>query len=175
MRRLRAAGVAHVAVNLEPVFGSIERYINAIDTAVRRVHAATGAPPLIVAHSMGGLAVRAWLRAHDADSRINSIVTIGSPHHGTWLARFAVTPNTHQMQRGGTWLTALAASESAERRRKFTCFHSHCDNIVFPTSTSMLADADNRHLPGVAHVHLVFQPAVWNEVARRLDIDSGVD
>jgi triacylglycerol esterase/lipase EstA (alpha/beta hydrolase family) len=173
MQRLRAAGVPHAAVNMEPVFGSIDAYTAIIERAVLAVHAASGLPPLIVSHSMGGLAVRAWLRDFAADGRVDSIITIGSPHDGTWLARFAMTPNTRQMRRHGPWLAALADAETPARRALFTCFYSHCDNIVFPASTGMLDGADNRHLPGVAHVQQVFQPAVWSEVARRLDIDSG--
>lgn len=49
---LRAAGHAHVAVNLEPVLGSIDGYAKAIDEAVRRVTEATGLPPVLVCHSM---------------------------------------------------------------------------------------------------------------------------
>jgi triacylglycerol lipase len=175
MRRLRDLGVPHVAVNLEPVFGSIERYVDIIERAIKQLEAATGQPPLVVAHSMGGLAVRAWLRHQQADARVHGVITVGTPHHGTWLARFALTANTRQMRRDGEWLQALASEEPADRRRRFTSYYSHCDNIVFPACTSMLEGADNRHLPGIAHVHLVFQPAVWSEVTRRLDIDSGAD
>ena len=60
--RLRAAGVPCIAVNLEPVFGSDRRLRAADRAAVQRVTQATGRPPLLVAHSMGGLALRAWLR-----------------------------------------------------------------------------------------------------------------
>ena len=60
---LRARGHAFVAVTLEPAFGSIDDYAPAIEAAVRRVTEATGQAPLIVGHSMGGLAIRAWLRA----------------------------------------------------------------------------------------------------------------
>ncbi|MBN8508515.1 MAG: alpha/beta fold hydrolase, partial [Burkholderiales bacterium] len=59
---LHAAGVPVVAVDLEPVFGSIDDYAPRIDAAVRRLEQATGRPPLLVGHSMGGLAIRAWLR-----------------------------------------------------------------------------------------------------------------
>jgi len=64
MRLLRARGHAYVAPTLEPAFGSIDDYAAAIDAAVRRVAAATGMPPVIIGHSMGGLAARAWLRAY---------------------------------------------------------------------------------------------------------------
>lgn len=166
--RLRAEDTPFVALNLEPVFGDIERYVPLIESAVARLEAATGKPSLIVAHSMGGLATRAWLRAHQADARCAGVVTIGTPHHGTWLARFSMTRNGHQMRRGGDWLQALAADEPITRYERFTCFFSHCDNIVFPAATAMLPGADNRHLAGAAHVHMITCPEVWDEVIRRL-------
>lgn len=168
MRRLRVQGVPFVAVNLEPVFGAIDDYVDTIDAAVARLEQATGRPPLIVAHSMGGLATRAWLQRRGADQRCAGVVTVATPHHGTWLARFALTPNGRQMRSHGAWLTALAASEPAGRYECFTCFYGHCDNIVFPAATAMLDGADNRHLPGVAHVHMVAHPQVFDEVSRRL-------
>jgi triacylglycerol esterase/lipase EstA (alpha/beta hydrolase family) len=170
MPRLRAAGVPHVAVNLEPVFGDIDDYVQIVDTAVRRVRDVTGRPPLLVAHSMGGLAARAWLSRRPPGDEIEHVVTIGSPHGGTWLARFGITPNGLQMRRANDWLKELT---KAERHRepqqtyaRFTCLYSHCDNIVFPPSTATLPGADNRHVPGSAHVHLAFQPEVFSEVWR---------
>ncbi len=169
LERLRADDRPCVAINLEPVFGSIDDYIVLIEAAVARIEAATGLPPLIVAHSMGGLATRAWLQACHADERCAGVVTIGSPHHGTWLARFALTANGRQMRRRGAWLTALAAAEPPLRYTRFTCFYGHCDNIVFPAGTATLPGADNRHLAGTAHVDMVMRAEVFTEVLRRLD------
>ena len=78
-----------VAVNLEPFRGSIDDYVPIIEHAVASLTAATGRAPLVVAHSMGGLAMRAWLRATpDSAQRVAHIVTVGTPHQGTWLARW---------------------------------------------------------------------------------------
>ena len=166
--RLQAADVPCIAVNLEPVFGPIDGYAPLIEAAVQRLTQATGRPPLLVAHSMGGLAVRAWLREHDADARVHGVVTIGSPHHGTWLGRFGFAPNAQQMCWHSPWLLQLAAAEPAQRYRRFTCFWGHCDNIVFPASTATLPGADNRHLRGHAHVHLLQHPQVLDTVLLRL-------
>lgn len=169
MTRLRAARVPFVALNLEPVFGSIDHYPALVETAVRKIEVATGLAPVIVAHSMGGLAVRAWLQANAADLRVHRVVTIATPHHGTWLARFAFLPNALQMRLANPWLVRLAACEPSARYARFTCFYSHCDNIVFPPSTATLPGADNRHISATAHVHMLSAAAVFDEVRRWLD------
>lgn len=164
LRRLHGSGHAYEAVNLEPVFGAIDDYVPQIEAAVQRVTAASGLPPLLVCHSMGGLAARAWLRARQADARVHRIVTLGTPHHGTWLARFSTVPNGRQMVPDNVWLRQLAQDEPAQRPRLFTCYYSNCDNIVFPASTATLPGADNRLLPGVPHVAMGCEPRVMQEV-----------
>lgn len=172
IRRLRALDVPVVAISLEPVFGGLEDYVVRVDAAVSQLERATGKAPLIVAHSMGGLATRAWLQARQADARCAGVITMGTPHHGTWLARFAVSPNGRQMRQNSGWLQALAAAEPAVRRRRFTCYYSHCDNIVFPAATAMLDGADNRHLPATAHVDMINRPEVFEHLLERLDRGS---
>ena len=162
MQELRARGHCFAAVNLEPVFGSIDDYVAIVEAAVARVADATGMPPVLVCHSMGGLAARAWLQANNARQRIHRVITIGSPHHGTWLARFSRLPNGMQMARAGRWLRALAQVEDPALHARFTCWYSNCDNIVFPASTATLAGADNRLVRGVAHVQLAFRPEVMS-------------
>jgi len=172
MRKLRARGVPFMAVNLEPVFGSIDRYADIIEAAVQRVASATGEAPVVVAHSMGGLAVRAWLDCHQGDPRVHRVVTIGSPHRGTFLGRFGHAHNTRQMCLGSEWQLQLASREPPLRFERFTCFYGHCDNVVFPASTATLPGADNRHVAGVAHVHMAHQEEVFNEVLRWVDSTS---
>ena len=166
MRRLRAQGIPFVAPNLEPPFCSIDRYVDAVEAGVRRLELATGLPPLVVAHSMGGLAVRAWMAAHCADDRVHRVITIGSPHHGTFLGRFGYAVNARQMRMGCDWQRALAQREPAERFSRYTCFYGHCDNMVFPAANATLPGADNRHIAGVAHVHMVHHSEVVAEILR---------
>lgn len=170
IRRLRTAQVPFIAVTLEPPFASIDDYAPIIEDAVVHATAVTGLPPLLVGHSMGGLAIRAWWRAQGdaADARVHSIITIGSPHHGTFTARLAQGLNARQMRLGSAWLTELAQAEPATRRARFTCYYSHCDNISMPSSTGALPGADNRHLDGQPHLALAFAPEVFDEVLKRV-------
>ena len=159
---LRARGHAYVALTLEPAFGSVDDYVAAIDTAMRQVQAATGLPPVLVGHSMGGLAARAWLRtlAQPPAQRVYRILTLGTPHHGTWPARFSHTTNGMQMRLDSPWLQALAASEGAAQRALFSCWYSDCDNIVYPTRSATLDGADSHLLQGLGHVHMLYAPQV---------------
>jgi hypothetical protein len=95
------------------------------------------------------------------------VVTIGTPHAGTWLARFAISTNARQMREGSRWLRELQANETSTCRTLFTCYFGHCDNIVFPARNATLSDAANHHVPGVAHVHLAFHRPILDDVLRR--------
>lgn len=144
LAELAPLGHPFSAINLEPVFGSIEEYVPVIEAAVQRVTRVTGLPPVLVCHSMGGVAARAWLRAMSAHARVHRIITIGSPHHGTWLARFSHLKNGRQMRLHSPWLRELEQPYDDSCSVEFTCWYSNCDNIVFPVSTATLAGADNR-------------------------------
>ncbi len=166
MRRLRDQGVPYVSVNLEPVFGSIDDYIPLIAEGARRARALTGHPPMLVCHSMGGLATRAWL-ASEPGFPVHRVITIGSPHRGTWLGRFSRVANGRQMRLEGDWLGELQRREATidpvRPYGRFVCWYSNADNIVFPASTATLPGADNRLVPGVAHVAMAFHPRVMSE------------
>lgn len=168
MERLQALGVPCVSVNLEPIFGSIDDYAPIVDDAVARATALTGQAPTLICHSMGGLAARAWLAATPgAASRVQKIITIGTPHRGTWLARFSHLTNGRQMRHNSEWqskLLTLELERHGERHAKlFVCWYSNTDNIVFPASTATLPGADNRLVVGAAHVALAFHPRVMAE------------
>ncbi|MHB1249580.1 MAG: esterase/lipase family protein [Polaromonas sp.] len=169
LKCLQGRGNAFVALSLEPVFGSIDDYAPQIDAAVQKVTLATGLSPLLVCHSMGGLAARAWLRQMKAEARVHHVVTIGTPHRGAWLARFGHGHNSRQMRLRSDWLTELGQDLSADRHALFTCWYSNCDNIVFPASTATLPGADNRLVRGAAHVQLAFLPQVMNATLALLD------
>ena len=169
MRALRARGVPHVAPDLEPLFGSIDAYADRIEAAVAQIEACTGRPAVLIGHSMGGVAIRAWHARHGRVGRMQRAVTIGSPHHGTWMARFSRSTNGREMSLAHPWLAQLARTESAELLARFVCFYGNCDNIVFPSAVAILPGARNLHVPATAHVQLAFEPVVFETVCRLLD------
>lgn len=152
--RLDRARISHATLDLEPLMASIDDYALTIDAALAQLLRATGAPQaVVVAHSMGGLAARAYVRAYGC-ARLAQVVTLGTPHAGTRLATRAPGHNAAQMRCGSAWLDALAASETAASRAVITSLYSHHDNIIAPQNSSCLAGACNIGIAGVGHVAL---------------------
>jgi hypothetical protein len=98
------------------------------------------------------------------------VITIGSPHQGTWLARYGHTVNGKEMRLDSPWLAGIAAAEPSLRSANFTCFYGRCDNIVFPAASGTLRGAVNVHVPGTAHVHMAFRDVVFREVRQWLGV-----
>jgi len=167
MRELVALDVAFVAVNLEPVFGDLgSDYPDAIEAGMRRLEAVTSARPLVIAHSMGGLAVRSWLHRHQAAHRVRRVITLATPHQGARLARWAQRVPGTQMREGAPWLSRLAAGEPADIGHLFDVVWTACDNVVFPPRCCELPGARHWRVDDAAHVDLVFRPAVMQALLR---------
>jgi triacylglycerol lipase len=146
---LEAAGWVVATHSLEPVYSDIDAYAEGIARRIDEVLAATGAPQLIlVGHSMGGLASRAYLRRHGV-AKVARLVTLGSPHQGTLLASLGLGPNARQMRIGSPWLRALAAPLPAGSVSIYSCH----DNYVYPQQAcSTLQGAANVAIGGVSHL-----------------------
>jgi triacylglycerol esterase/lipase EstA (alpha/beta hydrolase family) len=175
MKRLLKLDRAFVAVTLEPVFSNLDEYVPQVERAVRRMEAATGLAPVIVAHSMGGLVARAWLRSRATHKRSDGtdeaarLITIGTPHRGTWLAAFARTPNARQMRVGSEWMGALADKEPPTLAGLITSWWSECDQIVYPPPTGVYPGSEAKQLRGVGHIALTAREEIWNEIRWRID------
>jgi pimeloyl-ACP methyl ester carboxylesterase len=145
---LRARGHAFVAVTLEPAFGSIDDYAPAIEAAVRRVTEATGQAPLIVGHSMGGLAIRAWLR----HARWRCACTAWSR-----LVRHTTAPGLPPM-RAASPASRCACGPWLQRRRRSRRAQGAVPVLVqqrrqrrLSPAAATLAGADNRFVASLAH------------------------
>ena len=103
-RQAGEAGHTVATVTLEPVFGDIDAYAEGVRERIDQLIAETGAARVVVVgHSMGGLACRAYLRRFGAE-RVARLITLGTPHGGTRLARLGRGLNAGQMRHASDWL-----------------------------------------------------------------------
>ncbi|MEB0135656.1 alpha/beta fold hydrolase [Actimicrobium sp. CCC2.4] len=172
-RRLSAANITHHGIDLEPPLAGIDSYVpaiaRAVDTLARDSHCRQ---VILVVHSMGGLISRAYLREHGCD-RLAAVITLGTPHHGTALARGGIGINSQQMccsadNTPSAWLQQLAGSETTQTRGLFTTIYSHHDNIVSPQCSAHLEGATNLAVAGIGHVALGMDSGIQERVIARI-------
>ena len=174
LSQLTVQGQPFVAHTIAKPFALLDEQAAELTPVVDRIVQATGQPPLIVAHSMGGLVVRAWLRqeaqqGHDWRARVHRVAVLAVPVGGTGLARWGYTALSHQMRRaedGGVWVPQLNADLDAlgVPRALFACWASNSDNMVFPAHAALLAGAEQHVRHAVPHVPLAFAPEVMTAV-----------
>ena len=156
-RRLRAAGWRVATINLEPMYTSIDNYVAPLARRIDEVLAQSQTPRLIlVGHSMGGLVARAYLRRHGAD-KVERLVTLGTPHRGSELARFGCGQNAREMRPGSDWLRTLA---SERPQIETLALYSPHDNYVLPQANLGWPGTPQRTLDGLGHLAMLFSPRV---------------
>jgi triacylglycerol esterase/lipase EstA (alpha/beta hydrolase family) len=169
MLHLRSHGYGQLySINLEPPLGSINRFGHQVAECVAWICAETGASQVIlVGHSMGGLAARAALREPGMPSRVAKVITVCSPHHGSWLAHLFPGENLSQMRPGSAWLKAVNAQDAPVPITSIYALH---DNLVAPQDSSVLPNAKNIALAGVGHLAIGFSPRLFALLCRELAV-----
>jgi triacylglycerol lipase len=164
-RHLQTRGIKAYSHNLEPAYADIDAYADALARRIEEIRSASGAGKLIiVAHSMGGLAARAYLRKYGA-GQVAGLITLGTPHQGTLMARLAMGENGAQMVPGNAWLQRL--NQGALALPVVSVF-SYQDNVVVPQLGATLAGAENVPLSGMGHLGMPFSRRVRELVAQEL-------
>ena len=168
-RGLRAQGHTVLAVTMEPLFTSIDKYARTIEVAVMELCQHTGSSQVaLVGHSMGGLAIRAWMRACGAQ-RVARVLTLGTPHVGTQIEPNTRKPNGMQMGWQSAWLAELAASESEAVRAHIRIALTPQDNIVYPQRAQVLAGVEPTVFDGIGHLQMCLDDNVLNWICKQLD------
>lgn len=172
-RWLRARGVAPVyAVSYGPPLASIDAFAAQVSEKIDAVLAATGADRVVViAHSMGGLVLRALLR-DGGGARIARLVTVGTPHEGSVHAWLAAGACLGQMRPGNAWLRALGPPQGGALPPVVSLWSWH-DSMVAPQTSSRIGYGENVELAGVAHNALLRDERVYEKLLAQIRIARG--
>jgi triacylglycerol lipase len=157
---LRAQGHDVYAVNLEPLFCSIDQYAQVVESAVQALLTQSGQQKVaLVGHSMGGLAIRAWLRTQGPE-RAARVLTLGTPHVGTRVPQHLKTKNGIQMTWKSKWLDTLTRSETLAIHQLFHIAITPQDNIVYPQRSQVLPNMSATVFEGIGHLQMCLDSKV---------------
>jgi triacylglycerol esterase/lipase EstA (alpha/beta hydrolase family) len=176
-RFLRRRGIAPVyTINYGPPLADIESFSEQLHAKIEQVRAATGAERVVLlAHSMGGLVARAYMRRHGG-GRVAKLITIGTPHHGSILAFTFPGYSLGQMHPGNSWLAELNRDEARATPVPIVSIWSRHDNMVAPQASAELLGAENIAVAGIAHNALLGDAGVMEiaaiEIVRAKDASN---
>ncbi|MEW6368333.1 MAG: alpha/beta fold hydrolase [Acidobacteriota bacterium] len=160
-RRLRLSRPVY-GITLPKVFAPIDELSKYLAEDLTRIMAAHPAGRIaLVAHSMGGLVARSALRDPALAARVGVLVTLGSPHNGTPLARIAPGRNARDMVPGSPFLNRL---NEASLPCRVVSLYTRADNLVFPYTASILEGARNIEMPLMGHMGLLLDGTVAGHV-----------
>lgn len=187
--RLRAAGRDVVVV--EPPGdgrGDLRETAQVLDDVAQQAIEDGAGSVDVVGFSAGGVVARYWAASLGGAAVARDVVTLGSPHHGTDLARLgaALAPGScpqgcRQLAPGSDLMRGLNAGDETPEGPGWTSVWSEQDEVVTPPDSARLDGADNVVVqdvcPGaqVTHSGLVGLPLVQAIVLEALGTPTPVD
>ncbi len=172
-RGLRRRGFGRlIALNYSPLSNDVRGLARTLSELVEQVCAETGYERIhVVAHSMGGIVARYYVQRLGGDERVHTLVTLGSPHEGTFPARLFPHPLVRQL-RPSSDLVAELREPAPDCRTRFVAIWSDLDQMIVPKTSAMLDHPDlmtrNVFIRGVGHMSLPVDGRVVREVTMTL-------
>lgn len=140
-----------------------------LETGYEQIH--------VIGHSLGGLIARYYVQRLGGSERVQTLVTLGTPHQGTLLARMGtVLPLVRQLAPGSDLLEELSEPAPGCSTR-FIAFHSEMDQLIVPSRNAVLdhpdLDATNIAVKAAGHLSMVSKGDVAFRIAGALShLDS---
>lgn len=112
---------------------------------------------ILVGHSMGGIIARNYVQNRGGAAYVTDLITLGSPHHGSKLAPFAISTMGKTLLPGSSFLKSFNKVPWPEQTRAVSIYTRY-DNIVLPAESAKMKGAEVVELDGMGHTSLLFHP-----------------
>jgi triacylglycerol lipase len=167
--RLLAAGWPHVrALTFEDPTGSNRDHAAEIEATIAALLVETGAEEVdVVAHSMGGLATREFLRSGGADL-VRRVVLLATPNQGTWSAWVAFGEGRDEMLPGSPFLDSLNAAPAEPPGVELVTLRTPLDAHVLPPESATLPGVPDVQVCCPTHEGLLRDLEVFRVIRRFL-------
>jgi triacylglycerol esterase/lipase EstA (alpha/beta hydrolase family) len=155
--------------------GTIEQHAGDLKGFLDAVLLTTGEGQVdIVAHSLGGIIARYGIQRLGLAGKVRTLVTMATPHQGTYAARYANTTLTRSLRPESDVIQGLNADDLAGYPLRFFSIYSNRDVYVVPAEGMTHPAAENVFLPDVSHSEYLVSPQVFRVVASCLSIPRPV-
>lgn len=136
----------------------------AVQSGYDRIH--------VIGHSLGGLIARYYVQRMGGYDKVQTLVTLGTPHLGTQLARAGrLLPLVRQLTPESDIIKELA-EPATECSTRFIAFYSDLDQLIVPSRNGRIDHPDltarNIAISGVGHLSLPHSRRIAFDIAEIL-------
>lgn len=121
----------------------------------------------LVCHSAGGLVARYYLKYLKGDRHVSHILTLGTPHQGTYFAYALGLPFLgilKQTRPGSHFLHEVNGPGAVPGHVRMTSFWTPTDGVVLPPENAILTGARNIKVPWLTHWGFLWNPRVYSMI-----------
>jgi triacylglycerol esterase/lipase EstA (alpha/beta hydrolase family) len=160
-RRLAQAGFGPIySLNLNTWRSNAEPLTERVADKVDQIRMAHGVAQVdLIGHSMGGLLARNYIQLRGGAAKVRHCIGLATPHGGSRLAPFALTPLARVLMPGSDFLQRLAAAPRPEGVR-FTSLYSRHDNLVIPVEAALMEGTPCIEISNIGHSSLLLSRRV---------------
>lgn len=172
--QLRSRGFRWVhGMNYNPIRSSVPDLAERFCQTVNDVMEVSGAPRVhVVGHSLGGVIVRWFLQELEGHRIVDTCVTIGTPHHGTYAAYLGLGPSAKDMRPGSAVVRRLELRFREFKQTRFVNLYSDLDVLILPPSSAVLPERANVHnhlIEDIGHTSLLLSPPLVDQLCEHLE------
>jgi pimeloyl-ACP methyl ester carboxylesterase len=172
-RALAKAGFQRVhTFSYVPLVNDVPELAAMLAAEVERVTAAAGTERcMIVGHSMGGLIARYYVQELGGDHKVDTVITLGTPHRGTYGSYLALGPAAVQLRPRSSLMRRLEESARPGNVR-WIAYYSDLDLMITPAAHAKLVHpalrATNLRIRDTGHLSLLLSGEVIRGVIEHL-------
>jgi triacylglycerol esterase/lipase EstA (alpha/beta hydrolase family) len=144
-----------------------EKLSDQLKMYVKKVLTATGAERVdIVAHSLGSLPSRWYIKFSEGSSTVRNWISLAGPNHGTQVAWGCALwdQGCRDMTPGSYVISNLNAGDETPGAVGYATLWSSGDGQILPNSSTLLAGAQNIEVSAMGHNDLLTSSEVFNHV-----------
>ena len=168
-RNLKTNGWAVEGIDLFPNFAPAEEQAYKVQAKIEEMRTRYGVEQVdLVVHSFGGLISRYYIQELDGLEKVRNLVTVATPHHGTYAAYLGPGASAVQLRPDSDFLNHLNAQGFAYGSVRYTSIWSNLDEIVLPPKNSIMPESTVHYVPWTGHLTIMFSKRTYGHIRNAL-------
>lgn len=174
-RALRGAGFTSVhTMNYLPFTASLPHLAERPRDRVEDICRTTGSDRVhVVGHSMGGVLLRWYVQELGGGDRVDTAITIASPHDGTEMARWSIAPSARDLH-PDSWVVRTLRHGKDVSETRWVAYYSNVDIVVRPATSARLDNptlaATNILVKDAPHLSIMMSPFLVRSILAQLEL-----